>query len=401
MDDTDPLSTKTSTNQRSLQRLYSNIFKKEWNQPGEGGTKRDEGGPDEGVLPGVEKRVAKQGVTHQSNHSSLHSSLCRIALKDCQPGQGCYKDIAGQQEVVVLDGERVFYTLFAFDLSPYQECDDHDSLIKTRNLREERQFAGAWNTAINMTVYGEFDKITEINQRRRAFQPHTLTPEKPKNASRHVPEQLTPEGPGSPRPATRFLLPPPVPPSPRARRHPEPRTRCAVPGSAAGRVAALLRAGGRAVEGRGLSGLWRSLLRDPYNIALLRCGPPAPGCRGAYWVAGAGRLASVPSPAVSRARVRVRRGGPLTRLAFRDLSPQAPMLFLAMPKEAIMSLCEAEDPGECLLGHLMIVGKQRAAHLGLTDGFRMVADEGPEGGQPVCHVHLRILGGHRLGWPPG
>ncbi|XP_074424787.1 LOW QUALITY PROTEIN: adenosine 5'-monophosphoramidase HINT1-like [Larus michahellis] len=89
------------------------------------------------------------------------------------------------------------------------------------------------------------------------------------------------------------------------------------------------------------------------------------------------------------------------RLAFRDLSPQAPMLFLAMPKEAIMSLCEAEDPGECLLGHLMIVGKQRAAHLGLTDGFRMVADEGPEGGQPVCHVHLRILGGRRLGWPPG
>ncbi|XP_074424783.1 LOW QUALITY PROTEIN: uncharacterized protein LOC141735632 [Larus michahellis] len=173
----------------------------------------------------------------------------------------------------------------------------------------------------------------------------------------------------------------------------------AYPGSAAGRVAALLRAGGRAVEGRGLSGLWRSLLRDPYNIALLRCGPPAPGCRGAYWVAGAGRLASVPSPAVSRARVR--RGGPLTRLAFRDLSPQAPMLFLAMPKEAIMRLCEAEDPGECLLGHLMIVGKQRAAHLGLTDGFRMVADEGPEGGQPVCHVHLRILGGRRLGWPPG
>ncbi|XP_074424391.1 adenosine 5'-monophosphoramidase HINT1-like [Larus michahellis] len=89
------------------------------------------------------------------------------------------------------------------------------------------------------------------------------------------------------------------------------------------------------------------------------------------------------------------------RLAFRDLSPQAPMLFLAMPKEAIMRLCEAEDPGECLLGHLMIVGKQRAAHLGLTDGFRMVADEGPEGGQPVCHVHLRILGGRRLGWPPG
>ncbi|KAM6188064.1 adenosine 5'-monophosphoramidase HINT1-like [Sarcoramphus papa] len=123
---------------------------------------------------------------------------------------------------------------------------------------------------------------------------------------------------------------PPSPPSPRARRHPEPRTRCAVPGSAAGRVA-----------------------------ALLRC------------------------------------------LAFRDLSPQAPMLFLVMPKEPIIRLSEAEDSGESLLGHLMIVGKKRAAHLGLTNGFRMVVDEGPEGGQSVCHVHLRILGGCQLGWPPG
>ncbi|KAM6188065.1 adenosine 5'-monophosphoramidase HINT1-like [Sarcoramphus papa] len=88
-------------------------------------------------------------------------------------------------------------------------------------------------------------------------------------------------------------------------------------------------------------------------------------------------------------------------LAFRDLSPQAPMLFLVMPKEPIIRLSEAEDSGESLLGHLMIVGKKRAAHLGLTKGFRMVADEGPEGGQSVCHVHLRILGGCQLGWPPG
>ncbi|XP_050769856.1 adenosine 5'-monophosphoramidase HINT1-like [Gymnogyps californianus] len=88
-------------------------------------------------------------------------------------------------------------------------------------------------------------------------------------------------------------------------------------------------------------------------------------------------------------------------LAFRDLSPQAPTLFLVMPKEPIIRLSEAEDSGESLLGHLMIVGKKRAAHLGLTNGFRMVADEGPEGGQSVCHVHLRILGGCQLGWPPG
>ncbi|XP_069631230.1 LOW QUALITY PROTEIN: uncharacterized protein [Haliaeetus albicilla] len=89
------------------------------------------------------------------------------------------------------------------------------------------------------------------------------------------------------------------------------------------------------------------------------------------------------------------------RLAFRDLLPQAPTLFLVTPKEPIIRLSDAEDSGESLLGHFMIVGKKRAAHLGLTNGFRMVADEGPEGGQSVCHVHLHILGGRQLDWPPG
>lgn len=54
-----------------------------------------------------------------------------------------------------------------------------------------------------------------------------------------------------------------------------------------------------------------------------------------------------------------------------------------------------------LLGHLMIVGKKCAANLGLTNGFRMVVNEGPEGGQSVYHVHLHVLGGRQLGWPPG
>ncbi|XP_069631234.1 LOW QUALITY PROTEIN: adenosine 5'-monophosphoramidase HINT2-like [Haliaeetus albicilla] len=89
------------------------------------------------------------------------------------------------------------------------------------------------------------------------------------------------------------------------------------------------------------------------------------------------------------------------RLAFHDLSPQAPTLFLVTPKEPIIGLSDAEDSGESLLGHFMIVGKKRAAHLGLTNGFRMVADEGPEGGQSVCHVHRHILGGCKLGWPRG
>ncbi|NWT07059.1 HINT1 protein, partial [Mionectes macconnelli] len=88
-------------------------------------------------------------------------------------------------------------------------------------------------------------------------------------------------------------------------------------------------------------------------------------------------------------------------LAVPDLSPQAAMLFLVMRKEPVIRLSEAEDSGETLLGHVMVVGEKRAAHLGLTNGFRMVVDEGPEGGQSAYHIHLRVLGGHQLGWPPG
>ncbi|XP_068031767.1 adenosine 5'-monophosphoramidase HINT1 [Anomalospiza imberbis] len=88
-------------------------------------------------------------------------------------------------------------------------------------------------------------------------------------------------------------------------------------------------------------------------------------------------------------------------LAFHDISPQAPTHFLVIPKKPIVRLSEAEDSDESLLGHLMIVGKKCAAKLGLTNGFRMVVNEGPEGGQSVYHVHLHVLGGRQLGWPPG
>ncbi|XP_009472337.1 PREDICTED: histidine triad nucleotide-binding protein 1 [Nipponia nippon] len=88
-------------------------------------------------------------------------------------------------------------------------------------------------------------------------------------------------------------------------------------------------------------------------------------------------------------------------LAFHDISPQAPTHFLVIPKKPIVRLSEAEDSDESLLGHLMIVGKKCAANLGLTNGFRMVVNEGPEGGQSVYHVHLHVLGGRQLGWPPG
>ncbi|NWR39844.1 HINT1 protein, partial [Tachuris rubrigastra] len=88
-------------------------------------------------------------------------------------------------------------------------------------------------------------------------------------------------------------------------------------------------------------------------------------------------------------------------LAFHDLSPQAAALFLVMPKEPVIGFSEADDSGKSLLGRVMVVGEKRAAHLGLTNGFRMVVDEGPEGGQSVYRLHLHVLGGHQLGWPPG
>ncbi|NWT86433.1 HINT1 protein, partial [Lanius ludovicianus] len=88
-------------------------------------------------------------------------------------------------------------------------------------------------------------------------------------------------------------------------------------------------------------------------------------------------------------------------LMFHDVSPQAGMLFLVIPKEPIIWLSEAEGSGESLLGHVMIVDEMCVAQLGLTNGFQMVVDEGPEGGQSVYRIHLPILGGYQLGWPPG
>ncbi|NXO66533.1 HINT1 protein, partial [Phainopepla nitens] len=87
--------------------------------------------------------------------------------------------------------------------------------------------------------------------------------------------------------------------------------------------------------------------------------------------------------------------------AFHDLSPQAGMLFPVVPKEPIIKLSEAGDSCGSLLGHVMIVGEMCVAHLGLTNGFRMVVDEGPQGGQSVYRIHLPVLGGCHFDWPAG
>ncbi|XP_038945817.1 adenosine 5'-monophosphoramidase HINT1-like [Rattus norvegicus] len=88
-------------------------------------------------------------------------------------------------------------------------------------------------------------------------------------------------------------------------------------------------------------------------------------------------------------------------LAFHDISPQAPTHFLVIPKKHIFQISVADDDDESLPGHLMIVGKKRAADLGLKLGYRMVVNEGAVGGQSVYHIHLHVLGGWQMNWPPG
>jgi histidine triad (HIT) family protein len=88
-------------------------------------------------------------------------------------------------------------------------------------------------------------------------------------------------------------------------------------------------------------------------------------------------------------------------LAFRDISPQAPTHFLIIPKKHIIgpAFLEAED--EQIMGRMMRIGARLAAELHLLDGYRMVFNNGAAAGQTVFHIHLHVLGGRQLQWPPG
>ncbi len=88
-------------------------------------------------------------------------------------------------------------------------------------------------------------------------------------------------------------------------------------------------------------------------------------------------------------------------LAFRDIHPQAPVHILVIPKEPIAKLADTESQNHALLGHLLLTAKRVAEQEGLTNGYRVVLNNGPDGGQTVDHLHLHILGGRPLGWPPG
>jgi histidine triad (HIT) family protein len=89
-------------------------------------------------------------------------------------------------------------------------------------------------------------------------------------------------------------------------------------------------------------------------------------------------------------------------LAFKDVRPVAPTHALVIPKRHITSIHDATPQDEALLGRLMLAGREVAEKLGLgASGYRLVMNTGPDGGQSVFHVHLHVLGGRPMAWPPG
>lgn len=88
-------------------------------------------------------------------------------------------------------------------------------------------------------------------------------------------------------------------------------------------------------------------------------------------------------------------------LAFRDINPQAPTHVLIVPKKLIPGLSTAEDADAPLLGHLLTVARNLAVTLKLPQGYRVVINNGADGGQTVDHLHLHLLGGRAMSWPPG
>ena len=90
-------------------------------------------------------------------------------------------------------------------------------------------------------------------------------------------------------------------------------------------------------------------------------------------------------------------------LAFHDVNPQAPVHLLVIPKtrDGLTQLAHAEERHKTILGHLLYIAKLVAQQQQLDKGFRIVINDGDDGCQSVFHLHLHVLGGRKLGWPPG
>lgn len=88
--------------------------------------------------------------------------------------------------------------------------------------------------------------------------------------------------------------------------------------------------------------------------------------------------------------------------AIQDISPQAPAHFLLIPRKELKSIDEGKPEDQQLLGHLLLTAGQIARQHGLSaNGYRLVINTGNHGGQTVSHLHIHILGGRQMSWPPG
>jgi histidine triad (HIT) family protein len=87
--------------------------------------------------------------------------------------------------------------------------------------------------------------------------------------------------------------------------------------------------------------------------------------------------------------------------AFEDINPQAPTHFLIIPKQHIPGLKEAKPQDAEIIGYLNLVAAKLAEQRNLNNGYRTVLNVGPDAGQSVFHIHLHLLGGRHMAWPPG
>ena len=87
--------------------------------------------------------------------------------------------------------------------------------------------------------------------------------------------------------------------------------------------------------------------------------------------------------------------------AIKDINPQAPIHILIIPKKPVEKLSDAESGDKEMLGHLLLVSKAIANKQGLDDNYRLIINNGAKAGQSVFHIHVHLLGGRSLNWPPG